>query len=120
MYYEAWVSNLILHSNCVSDCDFACGSVWSLVLREEYRLRLSQNRVLRILGSKRDEVIGRRRNMHKEEMRDLYWMRWERYVERMGEKRNVCRLLVGKPEGKRPPGRQNVDGRITLRQILQK
>jgi hypothetical protein len=50
-----------------------------------------ENRVLRrIFGPKRDE---------------LRRMRWEGHVARMGEKRNVNRLLVGKPEGKRPLGR---------------
>jgi hypothetical protein len=46
---------------------------WSLTLREEYRLRLFENRVLRrIFGPKRDEVMGRRRKLHNEELRDLY------------------------------------------------
>jgi hypothetical protein len=84
-----------------------------------------ENRVLRrITGPKRDEVTGERRKLHNEELRDLYSspsiiriiksrrMRWAGYVARMGEKRSAYRLLVGKPEGKRPlrrPRRRWVD-----------
>jgi hypothetical protein len=77
-----------------------------------------ENRVLRrIFGSKRDEVTGEWRKLHNEELRDLYSspsiirmitsrrIRWAGRVARMGEKRNAYRLLVGKPEGKRPLGR---------------
>jgi hypothetical protein len=91
---------------------------WSLTLREELRLRLFENRVLRrIFGPKRDEVTGGWRKLHNEELRDLYSspsiiriiksrrMRWAGHVARMGEKRNAYRLLVGKPDGKRPLGR---------------
>jgi hypothetical protein len=71
----------------------------------------------RIFGPKRDEVTGEWRKLHNEELRDLYSspsiirmikarkMRWAGHVARMGEKRNTYRLLVGKPEGKRPLGR---------------
>jgi hypothetical protein len=70
-----------------------------------------------IFGPKRDEVTGEWRKLHNEELRDLYSspsiirviksrrMRWAGNVAHMGEKRNVCRLLVGKPEGKRLLGR---------------
>jgi hypothetical protein len=77
-----------------------------------------EKRVLRrIFGPKRDEVTGEWRKLHNEELRDLYSspsiiriiksmrMRWAGHVARMGEKRNAYRLLVGKPEGKRPLGR---------------
>jgi hypothetical protein len=77
-----------------------------------------ENRVLRrIFGPKRDEVTGEWRKLHNKELRDLYSspskiriikltrMRWSGHVARMGEKRNAYRLLVGKPEGKRPLGR---------------
>jgi hypothetical protein len=62
-------------------------------------------------------VTGGRRKLHKEELHDLYSsasiirviksrrMRWAGHVARIGEKRNVYRLLVGKSEGKRPVGR---------------
>jgi hypothetical protein len=71
----------------------------------------------RIFGPKRDEVTGGWRKLHNEELRDLYSspsiiriikarrMRLAGYVVRMGEKRNAYRLLVGKPEGRRPLGR---------------
>jgi hypothetical protein len=96
---------------------YGCGT-WSLTLREEHRLWVFENKVLkRIFGPKRDEVKGRWRKLHNEEIRDLYSsssiirimksrrMRWAGHVARMGGKRNAYRLLVGKPEGKRPFGR---------------
>ena len=90
----------------------------SLTLREERRLRVFENRVLRrIFGPKRDEVTGEWRKVHNEELNDLYcspnivWviksrrMRWVGHVARMGERRGVYWVLVEKPEGKRPLGR---------------
>ena len=91
---------------------------WSLTLREELRLWVFENRVLRrVFGPKRDEVTGEWRKLYKEELRDLYTlpnivlvvksrrMRWAGHVARMVEGRGVQRVLVGKPEGKRPLGR---------------
>jgi hypothetical protein len=91
---------------------------WSLTVREEHKLRVSENRVLRrIFGEKRDGLTGVGRKVHNEELHNLYSspsiiriiksrrVRWVGHVARMGEKRNVYRLLVGKPEGKRPLGR---------------
>jgi hypothetical protein len=91
---------------------------WTLTLREKNRLRVFENRVLRrIFGPKRAEVTGEWRKLHNEELRDLYpspniiriiksrRMRWAGHVSRMWEKRNAYRLLVGKPEVKRPLGR---------------
>jgi hypothetical protein len=87
-------------------------------IREEHRLRVFENRVLRtIFGLKRDGVMGEWRKLHGEELRDLYSppsviriiksrrMRWAGHVARMEEMRNAYRLLAGKPEGKRPLGR---------------
>jgi hypothetical protein len=86
---------------------------WSLTLREEHRLRVLENRMLRrIFGPKRDEVAGWRRKLHNVELRDMYsspsiirmitWrMRWEGHAARVGVKRKAYRLLVGKPERKR-------------------
>ena len=90
---------------------------WSLALREERRLRVSENRVLRrIFGPKRDEVTGEWRKLHNGELNNLsspniVWviksrrMRWTGHVARMVEGRGVYRVLVGKPEGRRPLGR---------------
>ena len=90
---------------------------WSLTLREERRLRVFENRVLRrVFGPKRNEVKGEWRKLH-EELSDLYSlpnivrvlksrrMRRVGHVARMGEGRDVHKVLVGKPEGKRPLGR---------------
>jgi hypothetical protein len=83
-------------------------------LREEYRLRVFENRVLRkIFGPKRDEVAGDWRIMHNEEIYDLYYspniipviksrrMRWTGHVARMGDMRGEYRVLVGGLEGER-------------------
>jgi hypothetical protein len=91
---------------------------WSLALREEHKLRVFENRVLtRIFGPKRDEVTGGWRELHNEELHNLCFspsiirliksrrMRLAGNVARMGEKRNAYRILMGKPEGKRPLGR---------------
>ena len=71
----------------------------------------------RVFGPKRDEVTREWRKLHNEELSDLYslpnivWvvksrtMRWAGHVARMGEGRGVRRVLVGKPEDKRPLGR---------------
>jgi hypothetical protein len=77
-----------------------------------------ENRVLRrIFGPKRDEVTGEWRKLHNEELLNLYStpdiirqvksrpMRWAGNVARMGEEKEVYKVLVGKPEGKRPLGR---------------
>jgi hypothetical protein len=89
-------------------------------LRGDHRLGVFENRVLkRIFGPRRDEVTGEWRKLHNEELHDLYSspsiirimklrrMRWAVHVARMGEeKKNAYRLLVGKPEGRRPLGRR--------------
>jgi PAS domain-containing protein len=79
------------------------------IFLRERRLRVFENRALRrIFGLKRDEEAGGWRKLHNEELHNLYSsprMRWAGYVVRMGETRNAYRILVGKPEGKRPLGR---------------
>jgi hypothetical protein len=91
---------------------------WSLTVREEHKLKVFENRVLkRIFGPKRYGVTGGWEKLHDEELHNLYSsaniiriiksrrMRWAGHVARMRGKRNVYRLLVGKPEGKSPLGR---------------
>ncbi|KAJ4448734.1 hypothetical protein ANN_00125 [Periplaneta americana] len=91
---------------------------WTLTLREEHRFRVFENKVLRkIFGAKRDEVTGEWRKLHNTELHALYSspdiirdiksrrLRWAGHVARMGESRNAFRVLVGRPEGKRPLGR---------------
>ena len=98
---------------------------------EERRLRVFENRVLRrIFGPKRDEVTVERRNLHNEELNELFSspnivrviksrrMRWVGHVARMGERRGVYRVLVGKSEGKRQLEGTGIDGRIILRWIF--
>jgi hypothetical protein len=83
-------------------------------LREECRLRVFENKVLRrIFGPKRDEVTGEWRRLHDKELYALYSpniirviksrrLRWAGHVARMGERRGAYKALVGKPEGSRP------------------
>ena len=90
---------------------------WSLTLREGHGLRVFENRVLRrIFGAERDGVTGELRKLHNEELNDLYsslnivWVIKSRIMmggacSAYGERRGVYRVLVGKPEGKRPLGR---------------
>ena len=79
---------------------------WSLTLREEHRLRVFENWMLRrIFGPKRDEITGDWRKLHREELNDVQLiksrtMRWAGHAARMGERGGVYRVLVGKPEGK--------------------
>jgi hypothetical protein len=103
---------------------------WSLTLREEQRLRVFDNRVLRrIFGPKRDEVTGEWRKLHIEELHILYSspniirqiesrsMRWAGHVARMGEERNVYRVLMGKPPLGTPRHRWEDGIRMDLREI---
>jgi hypothetical protein len=87
--------------------------IWSLTLREEHRLRVSENRVLRLFGPEMDED-GSWRKLHNDEIRSLHSspnivrvikskrMRWTGHVAHMGEGRGVYRVLVRRPESKRP------------------
>jgi cell division protein FtsL len=86
-------------------------------LREEHRLRVLENRLLRrIFVPKRDKVTKEWRNLHIEELNlysspsivqviKLRRMKWAEHVAHMGERRGAYRVLVRKPEGKRPLGR---------------
>jgi hypothetical protein len=86
-------------------------------LRKEQRLAVLENRVLRkIFGPKRYKMTGEWRRLHSEELYDLYVspninrviksrrMRWLGYVARVGDRRVAYRVLVEKPDGKRPLG----------------
>ena len=104
---QCWYRNIILPV-VLYRCE-----TWSLTLREERRLRVFENRVLRrVFGPKRDEVTEEWRKLHNEELRDLYsltnivWvvksrrMRWAGHVARVGEGRGVHRVLRGETWGK--------------------
>ena len=84
-------------------------------MREEHRLRVFENKVLRkIFGAKKDEITGEWRKLHNAELHALYSspniirslksrrLRWAGHVARMEQSRNAYRVLVRKPEGKRP------------------
>jgi hypothetical protein len=88
-------------------------------LREECRLRVFENKVLRrIFGPERDEVTGEWRRLHNKEHHALYsspdiiramksrTLRLARHAARMWERTGACRVLVGKPGRRRPLGRQ--------------
>jgi hypothetical protein len=89
---------------------------WSLILREEHRLRVFENRVLRrIFGPKREEDRSWRK-LHNDELRGPYSsltivrmiksrMRWAGHAARIQEGRGVYRVLIDRPKGKRPLGR---------------
>jgi hypothetical protein len=107
---------------------------WSLTLKEERKLRVFENMVLRrIFGPRRDEVTGEWRRLRNEELNDLYSspnivrviksrkMRWAGHVARKGEERGLYRVFLGKPEGRRPlgrPRRRRVDNiRMNLQEV---
>jgi hypothetical protein len=92
-----------------------------------------ENRVLRrIFGHKRDATTGEWRRLHNEELNDLYSspniirviksrrMRWAGYVVCVEEKRGAYRILVGRPEGRRPPGRPRHRWENNIEMDLQK
>jgi hypothetical protein len=107
---------------------------WSSTLREERRLRVFENRVLRkISGPKRDEMTGEWSSLHSGELHNLYSspniigrtksrrMRWVGHVARVGEGKKLYKVLVGKPVGLRTLGRPRrrwEDGiRLDLREV---
>jgi len=105
---------------------------WSLTLREERRLRVSENWVLRrIFGPKRVEITGDWRKLQNEELNDLYCLpsiiraiksrrvRWAEHVARRGERRGVYRILVGKPEGKETTWRPRHRWENNIKMVLQ-
>jgi hypothetical protein len=94
-------------------------------------LRVFQNRVLRVFGPKGDEMTGEWRKLHNEDLNDLYYLpyfvrvvksrriRWAGHVARMGEERGVHRVLVGKPERKRPLARPRCRWEDNIKMDLQ-
>ena len=87
-------------------------------MRQEHRLRVFENKVLReIFGAKKDEITGECRKLHNAELHALYSspniirnlksrrLRWAGHLAHMEQFRNEYRVLVRKPEGKRPLGR---------------
>ena len=106
---------------------------WSLTLREERKLRVFENMVLRrIFGPRRDEVTVEWRRLHYEELNDLYCspnivrviklrrMRWAGHVARMGEERGAYTVLVGNRRERDHWGDLGVDGWIILGWISRK
>jgi hypothetical protein len=90
-------------------------------LKEEHKLRVFENRVLRrIFRPKRDETIGGWRKLHNEELHNVYYSpniitsriikprrrRWAGHLARKKENRNAYKILVGEPEAKRPLGKR--------------
>jgi hypothetical protein len=124
-------NNTFLVYGCNFARDFVC-ETWSLTFRRERRLRVFENRGLRkVFRPKRDEVRGEWRKLHNEELNDLYSLpnivrvvksrriRWAGHVARMGEDRVVHRMLVGKPEWKRPLGRPRRRWKDNIKMDLQ-
>jgi hypothetical protein len=101
-----------------------------MTLREERRLRVFENRELsRIFGPYRDEVTGEWRKLHNEELNNQYSpsivrvtksrkISWAGHVARMGERRGVHMVLVGKPERRRPLGRSRRRWEDNIRMVL--
>jgi hypothetical protein len=109
----------------MSKCNTGC-ETWSLTLREERRLRVFENGVLRgVVGTKRDGVTGERRKLHNEDIDDLYCSPTivrvikPRRCSSHGGGRGVYRVLVGKPEGKRPLGRPRFRWEDNIKMDLQ-
>jgi hypothetical protein len=123
-YFTCGVSCLIYRTIILPVVLYGCES-WSLTLREECRLRVIKNRVLRrIFGPKRDEVTGEWRRLHNKELYALYSspniirvirarrLRWAGHVARMAKMGAAYRALVGKREERRPLGRPRLNGRL--------
>jgi len=109
---------IMIYRTIILPVDFYGCETWSLTLREERKLRVFENMLLRrIFGPMGDEVTGEWRRLPNEELNELYCspnivrviksrrMRWAGHVARMGEESGVYSVLVGKPEGRRPLGR---------------
>ncbi|KAJ4441191.1 hypothetical protein ANN_11042 [Periplaneta americana] len=117
---ESAVKNLKLriYKTVISPVVLYGCETWTLILRDEQRLRVSENKVLKkIFGAKRDEVTGEWRKLYKAELHALYSspdviriiksrrLRWAGHVARKGESRYAYKVLAGRSEGKRSSGR---------------
>jgi hypothetical protein len=115
--YQVFISEYSNNSTVILPVVLYGCETWSLTLREEHRLRVFENRVLRkIFGPKREED-GSWRKLQNDEFQSLYSSpnifrviksrrtRWAGHVARMGERRGIHRVLVGRSEVKRPLGR---------------
>jgi len=120
------------HVNIILPVVFYGCETWSFILKVEGRLRVFQNRVLRrIIRPKRDDVTGEWRKLLNDELNDLDFspstfrviksrrMRREVHVARMVERRGAYRMLVGKPDGKRPLGRPRRRWEDNIKMALQ-
>ena len=109
---------------------FGC-ETWFLTLREEHRLKVFENKVLRkIFGAKRDETTGEWRTLHNAELHALYSspniirnlksrrLRWVGHVAHMEQSRNAYRVLVGEPESRRPLGRPRLRSEDNIKMDL--
>ena len=106
--------------------DISC-ETWSLTLREECKLRVFENKILRQIFGPRSDVNVKWRRLHNEELHSLYRspnivrviksrrLRWAGHVARMEKGRSALKISTGTPIiGKRSLGRQGVDGRTIL------
>ena len=122
-----------IHRNIIVAIVLYGCETWSLILREEHRLRVFENRVLRrVFGSKRDEVTWKWRKVHNEGLNDLYSlpnivrgiksrrMRWAGHVACMGRVEVYTRFSWGNLREGDHLGRPGVDGVIILRWIFRK
>ena len=126
--------NIKIHRTIILPVVLYGSETRSLILREERRLRVFENRVLRrVFESKRDEVTGEWRKLHNEELNDLYCspnivratksrgMGWVGHVARMEDRIGLYRVLVGGNLRERDHlGDPSIDGRMILRCIFRK
>jgi hypothetical protein len=109
--------NIVIYKTVILPVvQYGC-ETWSLTLGEEHRLKVFENRVLRRISGPKRKEDGSWTKLHNDELHSLYSspnilrviksrrMRWAGHVARMGEGRGVYRVLVGRPEDKRPLGR---------------
>jgi len=107
--------NIKIYRTIILSSLYGCEN-WPLSLREERRLRVCENRVLRIFGPEGDRVTGEWRKLCNEELPDLYSspntfrvrksrrMKWAEHLAYKGEGTGAIRILARKPEGRRPLG----------------